>query len=691
MAQTNAERVAAYRARRRADGGTDTTRRNRRAEKAAWKSRRRNSRAFVGCDGEGAGVDQSGRQNYLLFRMGSRELYSGVRLQTDEILPFICDHPSSDILVGFAFGYDTTMILRDLPDAQKAKLFAPKEFGPGKSRYVYYRDFDIDYLPKQYLTIRRTRTIRVAGEWKRVPIKGSQRTIFETFGFFQKSFLKVLEEFKVGTEDERRLIADSKSLRGSDEWAITDTERRYCALECELLGELMERLREYCAAAEIVPRSWNGAGKLAKALHRQHGTLKAGQINELVPQGVRDFANMGYYGGRFEITRTGRIKRKVYEYDIASAYPRMMSDLPCLEHGTWEPGTPAQIRAHAQAGGLYCAAVTFKHERRGDGMGQLGTLPIRSREGHLYWPLTGGGVYWSPEIKSAERAGAKITFKSGWRYTKRCDCKPYEWVEALFDYRRSIGKSGPGYPIKLGINSLYGALAQRIGSGQFANMVHAGLITAFTRAWLNDAVTAASPGSIVMLATDGVYSLEPIPALDAQVGDRLGDWEREELDGLMIVQPGLYWCPALRKRKSRGLSGRFFEEPGRTEGFERAWARWLRQAPAITGNPETFPAVSVPVPGFIGLKLAHARNAPEKAGTWVEETRTISFDWTNKRTGFRIENGHAVTGIKTGTPGLYSLPHREFLAKGGAEPWEAARAMLDEQPDYVDLGIPFKD
>lgn len=693
MAKTGAERTAAYRARRRELGLVDTTRRNRRAEKKAWKARRIKSRPFVGCDGEGAGVDELGRQNYLLFRMGSRELYTGERLRTSEILEFICGSDPGTILVGFAFGYDVTMILRDLPDKQKARLFAPKQFGAGFSRYVWFGDFDIDYLPRQYLTVRRMQRVRQPdGSFKRVTVKGSTRTIYETFGFFQKSFLKVLGEFGIGTPEDRKRIAESKSQRGDDDWQITQKERDYCALECELLAELMTKLRDYCAAAQITPSRWNGAGKLAKALLRSHGSPLASQINEWVPPEVRDLASMAYYGGRFEITRTGMICEPVYEYDIASAYPDAMRRLPCLEHGRWEQMSPGQLRAHGRAGGVFVAAVNFRHELRGDGIGQLGSLPIRSREGHLYWPLRGGGVYWSPEIQSAERAGAKITYRGGWGLHSDCGCQPFDWIEPLFEYRRSIGKSGPGYPIKLGINSLYGAQAQRVGSGQFANMVYAGLITAQTRARLNDAVTAAPPGSVFMLATDGVYSTAPIPALEAGLGERLGDWERQDMDGLFIVQPGLYWCPARRKRKSRGLSGRFFEEPGRTEGFEAAWDAWAaRQVSASSGNPESFPAVSVPVPGFIGLKLAHARNRPELAGSWVSETRAISFDWTNKRTGSRFENGHAVTGIRPGVPGLVSLPHRDFLAKGGAEPWEAARLMLEEQPDYVDLGPPFRD
>lgn len=621
--------------------------------------------------------------------MGERELYTGSRLQTLELLDFICDHPKADILVGFAFGYDVTMILRDLPNEQKAKLFRAKEFGAGRSPFVWFGDFDIDYLPKQYLRVRRIRRIRdpETGVVKRVGVPGSLRTIYETFGFFQKSFLKVVEEFDCGTPAERKLIAESKAQRGDDEWSITQKERDYCALECRMLGELMTKLRDYCDAAGIMPRSWNGAGKLAKSLLSQHNAPKAAKINEWVPKEVRDLANMAYYGGRFEITRTGLICEEVHEYDIASAYPDAMRTLPCLEHGRWVQMDGSQLR---QTEHLFVAVVTFSAPLQRGGMGQLGALPIRSKEGHLYWPLRGGGVYWSPEIRSAERMGFNVKYKTGWAYHTDCQCKPFDWIEPLFDYRKSIGKSGPGYPIKLGINSLYGAQAQRVGTGQYANMVYAGLTTAITRARLNDTIVLANEqlgfGKVVMIATDGIYTLG---RLALEEGEKLGQWEHETLKGLMIVQPGLYWDPSKRKRKSRGLSGRFFEEPGRTEGFEDAWKDYLDNRRPELGDG--FPTVSVPVPGFIGLKLAHARNKPDLAGTWVSDTRSISFDYRNKRIGDIRSGSHVVTGIKRGSPGLVSLPHRDFLAAGGAEPWEAARMMLEEQPSYIDLGPPFKD
>lgn len=694
MPLTSAQKVAAYRARQKDKGLEDTTRRNRKFERKAWKHRRPSAsrnKPFVGCDGEGAGTDDLGRQLYLLFRMGERELFTGSHLRTEELLEFICDEPANTILVGFAFGYDVTMILRDLSPRQQERLFAPKVFGAGFSPFVWYKNFDIEYLPKNYLKVRRTRTIRLEdGSEKREVIKGSTRVIYETFGFFQKSFLKVLHEFDVGTPEERERIARNKDRRG-DFTGMDTEEREYCALECVFLAELMEKLRDYCTAAGIIPRTWSGAGKLASALHAKHDTPKRSALSDTVPEEVESYANMAYYGGRFEITRTGMIDQPVYENDIRSAYPAAMPQLPCLVHGTWKKAKGAAL---GKCDGLFVAAVTFKCKPAGgaNNFGQMGGFPVRSKEGHLFWPLQGAGVYWSPEIRSAEAMGFKVGFKEGWIYEKRCDCKVFEWVEELYDYRRSIGSSGPGYPIKLGINSLYGKIAQRRGNGVYHNMVWAGLITALTRTKLNTAIAHSverhGHGRILMVATDALYSLDPLDELE--VGERLGQWEAETLEGLFIVQPGLYWCPALRKKKSRGLSGKFFEQRDRTLAFEQRWSDY--QAALNSNADETvFPAVTVPVPGFIGLKLAVSRGKPEKAGCWVEDTREISFDWRNKRVGCRMEGGAAITKPKLGGRDCVSLPHRDFLKAGGAEPWEALRLVLDEQPDYVDFGIPFKD
>jgi len=63
-----------------------------------------------------------------------------------------------------------------------------------------------------------------------------------------------------------------------------------------------------------------------------------------------------------------------------------------------------------------------------------------------------------------------------------CNCRPFEWVKDLYEERRRIGSNTRGYPLKLGLNSLYGKMAQRCGRGPYHDAVAARLITASTRA-----------------------------------------------------------------------------------------------------------------------------------------------------------------------------------------------------------------
>jgi hypothetical protein len=637
----------------------------------------------MGVDGEGWGVNEHGQQHYMMLQAGPYELYTGKPLTTRQCLEFICSLPDTHILAGYGFGYDTTMILRDLAPERVARLFTDKPRGAGRSPYTYVGDFGIEYIPKNYLRVCRTETYRThdvngVTYLKRRVVPGTTRTIWETAGFFQKSFLGAAQDFDVGREH-WELIKRNKKDRSNFAKIKVAEIRKYNAIECDLLAQLMDKFRAICLESDLRPRTWNGSGKLAAALHTTHHTLKAVEIASLVPHPVLQMATTAYYGGRFEVTRPGEIIGPIYEYDLGSAYPAAMRDLPCLLHGRWRKANAAWL-AHAKPDALYVANVRFRH----DGLPLCG-LPIRQKSGRLFWPEEGQGTYWSCEIQSAQRLGATVWFDHGWRYVrgKGCKCRSFDWIEPLFQRRRALGKDMRGLPLKYGLNSVYGKLAQRLGAKPWANFIWAGLVTARVRAQLNDAA-AQAPRDILMIATDALFSKTP---LQLDLGNGLGQWEAKQHNRMFVVQPGLYWGAAKPKTRGVPLDESFLEK--HAPAIEAEWRNWCDKTHATPGYVYDMPQVQVPITLFVGLKLAHARGKPETAGVWHEREagthKKFKFDWTGKRSrGLTWEGRYSLNTLPhRGHPDLISLPHKGDESLMAALDLE--NAQLEDQPDHMNF------
>jgi hypothetical protein len=89
-------------------------------------------------------------------------------------------------------------------------------------------------------------------------------------------------------------------------------------------------------------------------------------------------------------------------------------------------------------------------------------MSVDSKDGGLYWPRQGTGWYWSTEIAAARRClHAEVAVLDMWVARRKCDCRPFDWVDELYDLRRRLGPDTGGQPLKFALNSLYGKLAQR--------------------------------------------------------------------------------------------------------------------------------------------------------------------------------------------------------------------------------------
>lgn len=687
--QANAARMRA----KRATVGGRTYERDSKRRTRAITGPGSSSRPFAGIDGEGGNV--GGRHEYLLLRAGNHSLETAAPLTTAECLGFIADLPRDFCYVGYFFDYDVTMICRDMPPERVYRLVDRDCRLSSDGRYTYPLDwedddgnqFQVEYLPRKEFKVRRKfyegthdcgacsmppDTCRFLGRCcescRHLPrYRHTPWSIVNDVGtFFQCAFVKALEEWQVGTVAQRAMIGEGKALR-AEFGEVTQEERDYNALEIELLQDLMTQFRQVCRDVGYVPARWQGPGNMASAMLSHHGVPRKRDLS--IPPPLVRLANDAYYGGRFETTAVGPVYGGIYQYDINSAYPAGMVNLPCLIH--------AKYIHEYQPDQLTLCRVRFKATE----VARLYSLPVRNKFGSISFPECGAGVYWSPELAAMRHQSFEV--RDAWTIIRQCDCQPFDWLPAVYEQRLQLGKTAKGRVLKLGTNSLYGKQAQSIGAAPYANPVYAGLITALTRAALQRAAHSGPNccEDCYMLATDAVFTGAPRD-LPMAPGKRLGEWDAERHSELFIVQPGLYFTDTHDMPKTRGIPRQSAVE--QRDDFFVAYARLI-----LSGDVKAS-TVPVRLRQFTGLRIAAARHKPETAGVWSEVVKDISFEWVNKRDGQRTEF-EVSEGVTRGNlptlrtwprfGGTASIPYSKDIGKMLA----AMKLESLDQPDWADV------
>lgn len=651
---------------------------------------------FIGCDGEGMGDGSD--HDFYVWRMGENQLLTGEPLTTEQCLYFIAEQDPGPIYTIFSGNYDFTMILRGLPEEVARDLLNRKaresDAENGYVRPTQWGDLFIDYIPHKRLSVR---------------LRGKPAiVIHDVFGFFQSSFVAAIEEWNVGTPEERDLIAAGKERRGDSD-VRSEVEQEYNRIECKVLSELMHEFHSTVDSIGLTCAPYEGAGALASSLMKIHYTKPVKERNRHASDGEKealftselDPATFGlptwdaYYGGRFEITAHGPIHAPVYEYDINSAYPAAIRILPCLQHGTWRRGSSTgrdrrdPIRALLE-GRLVLGYIEWKLPPTEN----FGPLPHRNRNGNVTFPLTGAGWYWSIEWPKDE---GTYVVRDVWEFQATCEHHPFSWVYDRYQQRRAhkeAGRKGQAMALKLGYNSLYGKMAQTIGRAPWRNSAYAGLTTALCRRWIRDAAEQ-NPQSAVMFATDGLYTLEP---LNLPIGSDLGQWESAEFpEGLHLVRPGIYFShDGEAKIKTRGISRKTVQAyaPEIVRAFDQIFEHpeWLT---SITGKGIEQWGTDIVYNGLISIRLAYSQNRPGKAGFFGSLPHRMSYDIGPKRMPLDLEkfDGNWRDGILRSAPPVLGLPFasvgyrkgKELAADDTAEAVLSAPEMADTAPIQLEL------
>jgi hypothetical protein len=539
---------------------------------------------FIGIDGEGWTVNKGKpdeEHRYVLLAASTGQwAFNEKGLSTVRCFEFLLELPRKTVKCGFGFNYDVNMILRDVPMKQLIKLW--------KEGACKWKSYYIEWIPAKSLMIKSN---------------GRAIKIYDVFGFFQASFIKSLKKWGLEVpSDMEQMKADRSQFDAAMKRLIID----YCLDECRLLAALMKDLERALLDTDLKVRNWIGAGAIASSLMQKHKVQEHHSYDDEWPDQKQAILT-AYYGGRVELFRAG-VFDHVWDYDVSSAYPSIAVGLPSLKDGDWS------WRDQYDPSLEYC--IWDCEWNLPDAF--LCPFPVRLK-GQIQYPRNGCGWYHAAEVRAAmSLTGGEIFIKGGWNFQPSSDDKPFSFIPTTYDYRRELkARNHAGEKVlKLGLNSIYGKLAQGAGyqdkPPMFQSFFWAGMITAGTRARVLETAMHA-PDDLIMVATDGIF-FKSDPHIPETGG--LGGLELKTMEDMFVAQAGVYQATV------EGDDGP--ETMGRSRGF---FTREIDFDDLRKG----FSDVGISYEGryqserFAGLGSCLCQGNPQKWRHWIASERSLGL------------------------------------------------------------------
>lgn len=572
-------------------------------ELEAEKRVRENSgREFIGWDGEGINVDGAGKpQAYVLFGASTGDYLiqrNGGTIAFGDAAELILrvgrENPGA-WHIGFAFDYDVNQIVKTLP-------FRYLEWLNEKGS-VKFGPYRIEW--------RKGKSFRVS---KTLDGVTQSVIIYDVFSFFATSFVKALQSIFASDNrysEQVAFVAAGKKRR--KEFTLGDLDAEivpYWETELYLLSALGTQFRDLLYSAGFTITQWYGPGAVASLVLNRNNIRSAMAIP---PTEVLECAQYAYAGGRFEQFRVGRISQPIWSCDINSAYPNALRFLPFLAGGQWvyqdiNRSFTDIPRESIHAFAVYNVELSHPEWRKPFHPDTPpGPLFFRTEDGEMRYPWHVKGWYWNPEVENLchSRIAPYAWCYGAWIFMPTTSEKPFAFIADMFEQRREWKRSGrpEQLALKLGMNSIYGKLAQRIGweykgtAPTYHQLEWAGWITSYVRAELFRVLWSMGL-DIVAVETDGVYVTGDPSRIGIVASQELGGWDVKQYDEILYLQSGTYFARSGDDwiSKYRGLDPESLDRERATD--------YLR---SIVGH-SPFPTLKGYTTRFIGLPSAMVRS-----------------------------------------------------------------------------------
>lgn len=399
---------------------------------------------------------------------------------------------------------------------------------------ILYNTFKITYLPKKFFALQD---------------KNNNRYYFyDMYNFLDVSLNKASKKFlkdeKISNIDANKLNTDLNYWKENKEEII-----KYCIKD----AELTKRLADYFwniiyQKLNFYPKSPMSKGKLSEEyfLH----TCKIPAIN-VIPEKVIMTAYESFYGGRFELLKRGYFN-KVYCYDIKSAYPSEIANLPDFNKGKFRK--VKEVNTDVDIGFYKCKVLSMEDN--------FSPFKQKINSGLNIYPNGSFNQFLTKkeiDFYTAHFTNSAISVEYGYEWEPKTLIYPFkEEIERLYQWKDTEQDDDIKYCVKIILNSLYGKFIQVSGklnqTGRLFNPLYASLITAGCRVKILE-LALQNPDNIISFSTDSVISTEP---LTVPINPLMGEFQKDYEGQGVFIMSDVYnlWNDETKKVKSklRGFS-----------------------------------------------------------------------------------------------------------------------------------------
>lgn len=433
----------------------------------------------------------------------------------------------------WSIGYDGAVIL---------KLLGKELMSYARTRRLvfHHKDRKIVYIPGKCLRIRdghhSTLFFDIAQYYRGTLPEGVPHTLANVY---QANF---------GAIDQKYLDLKGRREGFSSRFYRRNTTavRDYCFNDCHMTKRLAEKWIDlFHQAAGFYPAKWYSSGYLAEKFLINNGV--AFPTFASIPYPVQEMAWRSYVGGRFELLKRGYIGHANL-YDINSAYPHKIANLPDLTSGQWIEGK--HIHPDAKLG-FFAIEANIPDTKR------VAPFPFHV-PGSVLFPSGRFKMYITTDELRACESDDYYRILGSWQYIPKTDRQPYKGlIESLYEKRLALKEAGDPaqLPLKVIMNSIYGKTGQKVNGviGNLFNPVIFGSITGGTRAQMYSFVIKNGlEDDVVSFATDSICTTHNLGLRS----NRLGEFSLDKSgDDVYYLQNGIYLINNKWKRRGIGSIG----------------------------------------------------------------------------------------------------------------------------------------